>query len=328
MTGMIALFFGCSGKNSDEACVHQVTMDLDQGNYDGVLASSCAGSIQRGAAYFGRAGIDITDVINRFGETSDGNGQTASDFNIYMTTLVGKVTEDSLADMDSSRAEYNSVSATSDSYKDAQFYVGLVDAVKGLSLLKIVLDADGDGSLETACDKNANNKPDEIDATGCALRTSAGSACTGNAGIVLDQPDITFNGRPGTYRGLIIQVDGAGANIAGCPGPNQYKELLYWQTDAATPFWAAVTTASGAASCPGSDGREWPCPLIKNGRPLDLVSTIDGSLNGAVSSMDNALSSEATTTNDVQQAIQDIKTQACPNTTCTSSDIANYLQTY
>jgi hypothetical protein len=303
-------------------------MDLDQGNYDAVLAATCAGSIQRGAAYFGRAGIDITDVLNRFSETSDGSGQTASDFNIYMTALVGKVTEDSLADMDSSKAEYNSVPATSDSYKDAQFYVGIVDAVKGLSLLKILLDADGDGSLATACDKNANSKPDEIDATGCVLRTSAGSACTGNAGIVLDQPEIAFDGRPGTYRGLIIQIDGEGTNSAGCSAPNQYKELLYWQTAAATHFWAAVTTAAGTASCLGSDGRYWPCPLVQDGQPLDLVSTIDGSLNGAINSMDNALSSGATTTNDVQQAIQDIKSQACPNTTCTSSDIANYLQTY
>ncbi len=71
------MFVGCSDKSSPEACLHQVTMDLDSGNYDAVLASSCAGAMQRGAAYFGKGGFDIKDVINRFSE-ANGIGGIAS----------------------------------------------------------------------------------------------------------------------------------------------------------------------------------------------------------------------------------------------------------
>jgi len=32
----------CSDKNSTEACLHEASMNLDSGNYDAVLASTCA----------------------------------------------------------------------------------------------------------------------------------------------------------------------------------------------------------------------------------------------------------------------------------------------
>jgi hypothetical protein len=323
-------------------------MNLDKGNYDAVLASSCADAMQKGAAYFGKAGFDIKDVINRFSETgSTGNNTTStqSDFTIYMTALVGKVDQNTLTDMDNSRTAYNSIPAISGSYKDAQFYVSLVDALRGLSLLKIVLDVNGDGTLNTTCDKNDNKKPDGLDAMACALLIGAGqpiSKCTpsGSVTVVTDSKNITitnpsdpskiYDSSPNTYRGLVTLVTGAGTNTTTCPNPNEYKHLL--KTSGTTTLWAVITTASGPAACRDAGGKTWPCPILDaNGQPIEIVSAIDSSLNSAISAMNTSLqpaSGATTTTSDVQKSIQDIKTQACPTGPCTSADIANYLQTY
>jgi len=340
-TGFMVLFSGCSKKNSDEACQHETTMDLDGGNYDAVLASGCADAMQKGAAYFGKAGFDITNVINTFSDTGSSkngtSGSTQSDITIYMTALVGKVDEDTLTYMDKSKTEYSIVTQStitaSDPYKDAQFYISLVDAVKSLSLLKIILDVDGNGLLNETCDMNDNQKPDEVDAMSCGLYTAATKTCPSNTQVDHDLAGLTFDEKRGfTFRGLIISVSGAGTNSTTCPNPNEYKQLLYWQTAVSPPSWTAVATNSGTPSCHGSDGGMWPCPIIQNGQPLDLVTTIDSSLTNAVDSMNTALQpisgTTVTTRSDVQTGLQDIKTQACPSGPCTSANIADYLQTY
>ena len=334
--GISLLFFGCSDKSSEEACQHEVTMDLDTGNFDAVIASSCADAMQRGAAYLGKAGFSAANVINTLSENGS-KGGTQSDITIYMTALVGKVDEDTLTYLEQAKAEYSLVTQStiiaSDRYKDTQFYISLADAVKSLSLLKIILDADGDGMLNETCDKNNNQKPDEVDAMSCGLYTAASETCPSNTQVDHDLVGLTFTEIPGfTFRGLIISVSGAGTNITTCPNPNEYKSLLYWQTAVSPPSWTAIATDSGTPSCHGSDGGMWPCPIIQNNQPLDLISAIDSSLTNAVDSMNAALQpisgATVTTSSEVQTGLQDIKTQACPSDPCTSANIADYLQTY
>jgi len=359
--GILAVFFGCTSKNSDEACIHQVTMNLDRGNYDAVLAASCANDMQKGAAYFGLSGFDIHDVINNFSKTGvmSTTTTTQSDLSVYMSALVNNATGTSLTFMDDAVAAYSNVtttsttgSYTSDNYKDAQFYISLVDAVKSLSLIKLVIPnlLDPSGNLNTACDYNNNGVPDDGDATACALiaaaRISTGSTqtCSGATYAPAAPADITLtdpSGKPvpGTYSGLTINITQvAGGNAASCTptGTTSYKKLLYKTTTAPAQYWVATTTSD---LCTGSDNNTWPCPVVQNNQPLDLVSAVDQTLTSSISSLNSSLTTAATGTSatDVQTAIQDIKGQACcgctttpcaPCTTsCTSQDIANYIQT-
>ncbi len=340
--GISVIFFGCSSKSSDEACRHQTTMDLDHGGYDAVISSGCADSMQKGAAYFGKAGFSINNVINNFSENGSENNNNNNNNTVqsnqtttnnplasYMNDLVKKVDSNSLSSLDSAKTEYDGVLKTSDSYRDAQFYISLVDAVKSLSLLKIILDGDGNGLMSKNCDMNSNNKPDEVDAISCGFYTAANQSCNtiANTNVSLDHSGLTLTDNTGTYgftfRGLVITVSGSGAS-ADCPKPNEYMQLLHSLT--------VVATVPGTPACHGSDGRTWPCPIIQNGQPLDLVTTIDASLTSAVSSMNTALqpiSGTTVTQSDVQTSLNDIKKEACPSTGgCTSADIANYLQTY
>ncbi len=363
--GILALFFGCSSKSSEEACIHTVTMNLDRGNYDAVLSSSCANDMQKGAAWFGKSGFDIKDVINNLSKTgtSSNSTSTQSDLNIYMTSLVTNASGTSLTYMDYAVNEYSGVTTTSgytsDNYKDAQFYISLVDAVKSLSLINLVLPNILDpttGGLNTSCDLNSNGVPDDADATACALIASAiiseGAttlSCTG-ATYVQSTPvdlvisDPTGSTLAGSYSGLTITMTGSGT-ISGCtttganPSPTVYRRLLY---KAAPGQYFVATTSNGI--CTGSDGLTWPCPIVQvdpttgQPAPLDLVTAVNGALSGSVSSLNSSLTSSATgSTTDVQQSITDIQAQACCgctttpctacSTPCTSQNIANYIQT-
>jgi hypothetical protein len=363
--GLLALVFGCSNKTSDQACIHEVTMNLDRGNYDAVLASACANDMQKGAAYFGLSGFDIKNVINSLsqtGSTTSSPTNTQSDLGIYMTSLVTNATGTSLNYMDLAVSAYSRVTTTSttgsytaDNYRDAQFYISLVDAVKSLSLISIVMPnlLGTNGTLNTACDNNKNGVPDDADATSCALIASAvisqGAStltCTGALYTRSTPTDLTLtdiaSGQTvtGTYSGLLITISTVtGGTTAGCvvtpPNPSltQYKKLLY--KDASGRYWSATTTAD---LCRDQTGAQWPCPIIQNNAPLDLVSAIDQTLTTAVSSLNSSLTSSVTgTTTDVQQAITDIQAQACCgctttpctacSTPCTSQNIANYIQT-
>ncbi|MBM2838645.1 MAG: hypothetical protein HW415_1270 [Deltaproteobacteria bacterium] len=316
----LALFFavGCGAdKNSNDACLYETTMNLDKGNYDAVLASSCADSMQKGAAHFGKAGYDVKDVINRFSEAKT----TTNDLDTYMNALTGKVTENTLTNLDSAKTEYSTIPSTSTHYKDAKFYISLVDAVKSLSLIKIVTDSTGLGSLMSGCDKNANGVPDDADATACALQTITSTPCGSGITKINDVSPLTFATKTATYRGLDFTVTGTGPTTASCPA--NYKKLLFPQ---GAGWAAAVTSNPTDGMCVGSDGLQWPCPIEQGGVPLDLVTAIDQSITSAISSMGQAL--PAGTATDVQQSITDIKTQACgTDLTCTSADIASYLQT-
>jgi hypothetical protein len=344
--GFALLLSGCSDKNSSEACLHAVSMNLDKGNYDAVLNSSCADAMQKGAAYFGKAGYNMTVVINSFiqtGITSNSTSSARKDLNVYMTSLVTNATQASLEHINNAIGSYELVRTSSgytfDNYKDAQFYISLVDTVKALSVINIVLPGilDASGNLNTTCDANGNQLPDPVDATSCALIVSTaittGSStlsCSGATYARSSPIDLTLKDSlgsviTGTYSGLIITIaTSTSGTTSGCtlrdPNPDitHYKRLLY--KDSLGNYRAATT---GSAICTDDAGEKWQCPLLDvQGQPVDLVRTIDESLTNAVS----ALGVAAANASDVKQAITDIKAQACPSGTCTSIDIANYLQ--
>ena len=349
------LLVNCSSKkNSEEACLFQTTMDLDRGNYDAVLASPCASNMQIGAAWFGKANFDIKDVINRFSET--GSNSTASDLNSFMTSLVGKVDASSFTAFDNAKNAYtlvtSSTPSTSDENKDALFYISLVDAVKGLSIIKIAIQNPA-GLLDTTCNLNSslgNTVADQVDATACALKYSFNSAetCASIPASFTTSPTFTIyklvNGATSTipYSNVFTAMTittGAGANST-C---GLYTKLLY--NDPLSPTGRSVATVT-EERCTGSINSTaadlmWPCP-IENSQYLNLVTSLDASLDAAITSMSSSLTSSLTgTTTDVQQSINDIKSQNCcvdegpsawnpdipSSCTCSSSEIAAYLQT-
>lgn len=339
----VLLFFYSCGDNafkfmaddsSQEACRYEVSKNLDSGNWDAVINSSCAGPMDKGAAYFGKAGFDVKDVINRLSEAQD----ETEPVNIYMKALVPKVDESTLNYLDSAAGEYGQVSSDSPHYKDAQFYLSLVNAMKGLSLAKIVIDTDGDGKLLTNCDRNDNKVPDDVDATACALLVSGQlynnqtpdcSSLNGNGSVTFswspDAPPGTYltlkdqqgNQKNGNYKGIIVNISGNGISD-GCPQDDIYRKRLLFPSG--NYVVVSVTTSN---VCSDQYNQNWPCPIEVGGQPLDLVTAIDQAVQAMITSMGNALPGVST---DVVNSINEIRQDACGGDTCTSSEIADYLK--
>ena len=338
---LLLLLAGCSDKNSPESCKFQTTQDLDKGNYDAVLSSPCADAMQKGAAWFGKAGFDIKDVLNRFIDANDPN-ISQSDLNLYMTALVGNVRTSTLTYLDNAKTHYEAIPATSEQYKAAQFLSSIVNAMKGLSLIKIVIpDLTANGQLNMSCDRNSNGVPDDADATACSLiaaqniSTGSTTTCSGALYTRSTPTDITLSTAtssiPGVYSGLTITIINSVGTTTTCAQTQPYARTLYKKT--ATEYRVATTTPD---LCTGSDTNQWPCPIT--GANMDLVTAIDNSINDSISALNTSITA---TNSDVQQAISDIKSQACTSScslvcpapatcpqSCESSELTGYSGTY
>ena len=334
------IFEPIANKSSDVACEYETTQNLDNGSWDAVLNSSCADSMQKGAAYFGKAGFDINDVINRFSES--GSEKETEDLNVFMNKLVGKVSEESLTNLGSAKTAYteyiNSADPASNSYKDAQFYVGLVDATTSLSYLKTIIDATGLGSIGS-CDINNNTAPDEADAAACALiasynlNYSANEICDGSTYTLTSDLTMTNIDTNRIYTGTYKEVT---VTIAGTPTSeclNDYTKLLVRDSVDPSKYWAAT---SGAGNCQDQNSVPRLCPLEVNNNPVSLVQALDTSLTSAMDSISAAL--PGTTTTEVQSSINDIKKEYCCTESgesqdspaaciCSELEVSDYIQT-
>jgi hypothetical protein len=303
-------FEGLADDGSRDACLYQTSLDLDNGNYAGVLDSSCAGPMQRGAACVGLAGFDITTVIDRVIEANSASSDTVQ-IEVYMKSLVGEVQSSMLAGLYEAGAEY--AKALPD--PDARFYLDvIIRPLISLATLKGIIDPDGDGALSD-CDINGNSTPDEVDAASCALLVAAGQDCsTVNASYSSVSP-LTFPNESSitaTYTGLNITV--AGTSVGTCDGA--YKQLL----DSASSFVVAV----GSETCLGSDNSWWNCPIEIDGQPLDLVGVFEENLNAAV---DTAAALTGAQGSEISTAMDELIADACGvGNVCTPDEISGYLQ--
>lgn len=317
----------CADKSSSEACRFETTMNLDKGNYDAVLASPCANAMQLGAAYFGKAGFNLTSVINTLIDAQN----TTDTFSFYMTSLVTTVDDSTITNLDNAHEEYASIAPTDQLRKDSLFNLGLVDTIKGLSLLKMLLVQQGSASLNRSCDMNGNDKADAIDAASCVLLTSAGQPCPAGVVITTNVPGITLQGKSDTYRGVIVQVTGTGSST-NCPANNEYAKLLA----NASGTVATLTSQTCAETAPDTS-RSWPCPLESNSASVDLVDSFNVSLDSAVRAMNESFSGGAA--GDAQQSIYEVKEQNCcteageiwnpadpGQCACDALELSNYFQ--
>jgi len=297
------VFEGLADKNSYEACRFEVSQNLDKGNYDAVLNSSCANPLDRGAAYFGKAGFDIKDVIDRLIE-QQGSSDTAD---TYIKALVPEMNPDKYGFLDSAVAEYSKLSNND----DAKFYLSLVSAMKALSTMKSVI-----GEIKTECDLNNNDKPDDVDATVCMFEkaNSVGPESTGTCSVVgisySTSTALNFSSDPNTtYLGIVFTFSGS---QQGCP--NQYKKL-YYQTSTGT-----YQPATTVGFCKASDNQDWPCPYPQK---KDLVENIQENLNQAVNLITELLGDKNP---DLKKSIEELRQEVCGTEgVCSADEIKNYI---
>ncbi|WP_457624624.1 hypothetical protein [Persephonella sp.] len=334
---------GLSDDSSSEACVYDVVNALDDGNYDYVIQKlssdiTCSGgfTVDEGkmnlaAAYVGKAGFSIPDLVNDILKT-----QTDIDFNNYqydkfIEVLSTKANISNIQMLHQASSLYREIIADcnvqdlTDIQKDACFYRGLVEAAKSSVSLAYSLENVIAWLNPEACeDLNNNSIGDNGDMEACALEYAINDSCT-IPGVSLTQLGfVTFEDGT-TYESIKLVVSSSSPE---CSNNESYK-LIYRDQ-----LYGTVVLTEGYCNvnrepCDNPDGITCvPCPAKDvNGNPYTIEETV---LN-AIESAANLITEVVGNTNtDVKDAVDDFRSEVCAAadndpTTCTTEDLVQYL---
>ncbi len=305
-----------SEDSSPEACKYAVSQALDEGLYDDVLAYSCADNMDQAAAYVGKAGYDINDVIESM---IDANNAAAGDsLEIYMNDLVGTVSNDSLGNLYKATEAYNLVQPSEPHYDDARFNnIVLVNSLIAISNIKGVMGGTTIPDTST-CDRNSNSTPDVADSAGCAFYIAAaiGNCTAQDATYTGPVNNIQFTGLAATYTGYTITIDDNGGPTSDPDCSASDKKLL-------SGGMVAATTSDTCTDLNNSKDT-WPCPFEKEDEPVDVVTVFEEIMESSDDLLDSLFGSENT---EISEAVDELLSDFCgADGECTSQEIADYLQ--
>ncbi len=301
----IVLFFsGCGGENTND-CKYEVSYALDKGDYDSVIKTleeqnqSCGFSddeknLNIAAAYIGKAGLTIVDIVNNMLE-SDSNGD--SDFGSFIKSMSNDNASINLLYFNKAKSFYDKIpgdcksinSTSSDIFKDSCFYSGLMQISQSANSISLILGGSDEvtkwqdsSSLTSGDDKNNNQKADSVDATARAIDYSfTGDINTTNGIATSVEQNITFTKNSSNYTYELIKISVGNTN------PNIFYKLI--SND--TPRSPIITDGScdlSFKSCDQEDGTTcFPCPVIDDsGNAMNtndqLVDVINNGLDNII----------------------------------------------
>lgn len=306
-----------SDDTSKAACEHALTLNLDRGYYDLVIGSSCTNYMDTAAAYLGKAGYDVTTIIDSMIEANDASSKS---FSVYMNKLIANVSNADIQHLDYSRDYFSLVNSssgfTNSIVRDAIFYgKALIGPLISYAYIKSSIDPDGDGALSD-CDLNGNGDRDEVDASGCALLLAGGDPNCDSLGLLVNTATyqtVSFSGLTGVYNG--VEMTFGGVTNASCPDDKQYKLLYEGNKVAVTSLEKCVDSNFPLIS--------WNCPYEDSGgRPVSLLTSFNEAMQDATGALD---SMGFDPDSEVYMAVNDVSTDACNTGPCTEQELQTYL---
>lgn len=300
MVSAMLLLSGCGESDGESALETQKL--LDEGNFAAVIAkveptaSTDADYLALGAAYMGRAGVALPQLIDAVIKSGD---DTSGDdaFVVFVQNISDKTKANSTAlnDLTTASNYYKKVVATcsgvtlSDSAKDVCLYGGLAQTVKATTTISYLSDDVG------ALSGGVNADP-KLSASTCAMQyaidgsTAAGCSITSNG-------NITFTSTQKTYES--ITVNGSFEYlIAGATAPKRTVITNgYCALDSFTPRVLSTSDAAYNAAT------FHVCPVNENAAATDLTTSeaIVQALNDGTDSIGVAASE------DMQKSIDEFK---------------------
>lgn len=302
------LLTGC-GADSDAACAYQAEQDLDNGNYDAVIASlenngTCNGALTQvdawtnlAGAYMGKAGITLADLA----ATVIGNTD-ADPMAVFLETFGSLATTTGLQSMSSAAEVYgyirlaegfpdcNTLTGASATVVDSCFYEELVNTIETVSIMSAVM---GDaleflttpvvsGSID---DVNVNDTADALEVTGCAIADATTPAATSQVcstvatvAFIDAATDVTFSdGTVLTPRTFTV------TDSTGVPYGNQ---SYYRMMDPLSPVTTSgvcgldfLTTTTCSTDANINMAGCYPCPVIVDGAAISSTDAILTAVN-------------------------------------------------
>ena len=200
------LLGGCGdSEGEDRLSIQQM---LDDGDYSGVIAAleSSATSdndyIALGAAYMGKAGVSLTNIVSAM----DANDDVSDDgFATFVNSIADISTPSALIDLGKSADNYKKVigdcsaSNLSDSAKDICLYIGLGATTKTAVTIDNLV-----GNISTFADDSVSD--DKLTASICAMQYaldgSMGTECT-----IVEDADVNFTTINKIYKPLTVNTE-------------------------------------------------------------------------------------------------------------------------
>ncbi len=338
---------GLSDDGTGEACRYDIAAALDKGDYDYVINRlssdiTCGGgmSVEEGnlnlaAAYVGKAGFTIPDIVNDI-LNSQTNTNISSlqtyNFDQFLDVLSNRAKPSNITLLEKAAQNYRSIAdncgvlSLTDIQKDACFYRGLVEAARSSISLAFTLENVNSWLNPGQCeDLNKNSTGDNGDIEACAIEYALNNSCTVSGVNYQSLSNPTFSDGY-RYESVKFYINSTDPN---CSDKESYK-LIYRGT-IKTVVLTEGYCDENYNSCSTPDGINcFPCPVLDpNGNPY----TVEGTILDAIESAANLITETVGNTNaDVKQAVDDFRNEVCaasdndPNT-CTSQDLAEYLKT-
>jgi len=327
---------GLSDKNSTEARRYEILKAIDVGNYDYVIQilssdltyggafTQDEGRMNLAAAYVGKAGFDISEIV---AEVIEAN-RTADDFKNFVKALSAKV--GTLGTLYLSKASdlYRSISPgcnpapSEDIKKDACFYKGVVDiAAAAVGIMNLVSDIEKWLSPQGCSeDANQNGVGDEADASACAIEYGVNGSCTvKGANLISVNSSLTFTDRNNyTYTFELVRVEISGT---GCSNTNPFYRLIEASSRKLAVTEGFCDTNFQPCSAPDPGSGCYPCPIVDEGNALDVTENIVNTMESSLQAVESLVQGT-----EAEQAVRDFITEVCgADEVCSDSELASYL---
>ena len=317
------MFSGCNSDSEGESRLETQHM-LDKQDYNGVI-SKLANSNNKtqednlalGAAYMGRAGLSLSDLVKVVSESGDNDNA----FGSFMSSIEN-ATKDSkspLVDLTNATKSYEEVvgdnctdSNLSDSQKDICIFKGLTQVMGTATTISYI--ADDIGKVFDTATGEVDNK---LQASACAMQY----AIDGTKGLcsdITEANEITFaNGS--NYRDINVIVNG-----------ESFEYLLSGISTVITKGYCSTndfTTRVEEKNSAGYDENFHVCPINEDANATELTtsSVIADALNNGIDAIG------VTADDEMQKDINEFKAEVLAssnksaNETITEEDIVNYL---
>lgn len=210
----VSLVFSGCGESEGESRLETQQM-LDEGNYAGVIsklegnANSNEDYIALGAAYMGKAGFSLADIVSAISSSSEDDDAFAG----FVISVADQRNSNAITDLDTSTSYYQKVvqnrcldtnATLSDSQKDVCLYIGLAHTTTAAVALNHIA-----GDVSTFGSEN-NGTDNKLQASTCAMQyaldggsdTNVDASCT-----VTPDSNVTFTILEKDYNKFTVDVN-------------------------------------------------------------------------------------------------------------------------
>lgn len=343
------LLSGCGSETSD-SCRLDVQRNMDQGNFDAVIAdlnqTACQAEydaeeyrITLAAAYMNKSGMNFTSVVS---DMTSGDNTFASFSSKIAAKSEAKVTRTNLELAKKQYLNYlgtidctNEAHTTELSYaqKDICLFKSMTDTLLAtLDINSLTTDVaawfDATTEISEENDRNNDRIPDDVNGNSCSLKYTQNKSCdtkldgtTAINGVTLTSKNtLTIKGK--TFELIETSVTGNGYT-------NTYASLIYPATTTTANRYKVLTesfeTVNGDSCEKYAAGTCYPSPIfnVETGEPVSYNENI-------VVNMNNGLDGTSAVTSDesIKQSIEDFKKdfrEDDPTKQLTISDFITYL---